>query len=51
MYQANCTLGGHHGAYRYSDQNKPVDQLVETKHTVTIGGWEISYTVTEGKEM
>ena len=32
------------------DENKPVvqDQIVETKHTVTIGGQQIPYTVTTG---
>jgi carboxypeptidase C (cathepsin A) len=30
------------------DKSAPKDNLVETKHTITIGGKEIKYTVTTG---
>jgi len=31
-----------------TEENKPKDQLVETKHSLTLGGQEIKYTVTTG---
>ena len=33
---------------RKEEKPKPIDKLVESKHTVTIGGEEIEYTVTTG---